>query len=233
MPQFKQQPAQPRSSSGSKATGWDAVANRKQETDSKKEFRKNRPAYLDIKNRFIISDGETVYGMQFFNDAPVCVNGANVPPNFDFYVTRLEVERSCPLKEKGLKIIWRAGFKVLDFRGNYDSKAKKYKEDGPVERIWLVSNTVANSLLALQNKKGKKLTQMVLDVTRTGNDKNTTYAFEISRDDNDELIPLDTLPKEVLPSLETMLTPLPRQTLELILSGKDVDGDYDDTSAKF
>jgi hypothetical protein len=220
-------PAAPKS--GGK--GWAEVARRSKVSSLKSGSK--RPAYLDIKNKFIISDGDIVT-VQFLDDEPVCVKGCNVPSaNFDFYVSRKEVDKSCPMLDAGLKETWKAGFRILDYRGEYDKATKKHKPNSaPQEKIWLVSNTVATQLLDIQSRKNKPLTRMVLDVSRKGSGKDTVYNFDTAREDpsDDESPVMKPIPHTpALPELTEVLKPLSRQQLELVLGNEEA---LDDTDAE-
>lgn len=206
--------------------GWGKVVQRKAQTEARSS--KNKPVYLDIKNKFYLVDGETVT-VQFLTDEPVCVEGVLLPPDHrDFYVSRKEVDRHCPFVERNLPLQFKVAFKVLDYRGTYDSKTKTHNFDKPVEKYWLTSNTVGMQLKTLVDRKNKPLSQMVLDVTRSGADKNTTYNFEMSLDAND-------YPKrpvafnESLPSLSDALKPLDRQVI-LALLGEEFEDDGTEVS---
>ena len=106
----------------------------------------------------------------------------------------------------GSKQIWRAAFKLLDYRGSWDSEKKKFKHDKPVEKIWRVGTTIAQQLKQIVDKKGKELTELVLEVTRTGEGKDATYNFEMAFDDDDRRMrPKDW--EEMLPSAEEICQP--------------------------
>ena len=204
-------------SSAPRNKGWGAVAKRKAQVESGSS--KNKPVYLDVKNKFFLTDGETVM-VQFLNDEPICVEGVLLPPDFrDFYVSRKDVDRHCPFVENKMDLTWKAFFKVLDYRGSWDKDKKEHKYDKPVEKYWACSNTVAMQLKAIVDRKGKDLSRMVFDVTRSGADKSTTYNFEIALNEDD--IPFKPIAHvETLPKLEVALTPLPRKTI-LTLLGED------------
>lgn len=204
-------------------SGWGDVMKKKKQIETAKKMKGNRPAYLDIRNKFMVKDEETVR-IQILNDEPVCVDGCNIPGDFDFYVSRKNVDRTCPLVEHGLKPTFRAGFKVLDYRGKYDKDKRKHIGGEPEEKYWLVSNTVATQLHALMKRKGTPLTEMVLDVTRSGSDKNTTYNFEVATDRKGMVEPIEDY-EETLPSLKKVLKPLSRADLEAVLG---IDGDDDE-----
>ena len=94
----------------------------------------------------------------------------------------------------GVKQTWRAAFKILDYRGTWDSEKKRFKNDKPVEKIWIVGSTIANSLKQVRDKdkKGRELNQMVLEVTRSGEGKESTYNFEQAFDEDDKRMrPID------------------------------------------
>ena len=89
----------------------------------------------------------------------------------------------------------------------YQIKDKKcFKNDKAVEKIWKVGSTIAQQLKQIVDKKGKDLTEMVFEVTRSGSGKDSSYNFEQAFDDDDrKLKPLDW--DEVTPSAEELCQP--------------------------
>lgn len=208
-------------------SGWGAVIAKKKQGDA---GGKNKPVYLEIKNKFFLRDGESAI-IQILSAEPVCVDGCALPPDFrDYYVSPKSYgARHCPMVESGLKLMWRAAFKVMDYRGEWDSKANDFKNepdpDTAVEKYWLVSNTVANQLKAFAEKSRKALTDLVLEVTRTGADKKTSYNFTRAVDGNDQIMtPWDY--DEELPPLEVAMKPLPDNVLRELL-GMETEDDAD------
>ena len=107
---------------------------------------------------------------------------------------QLNTGKHCVLCSDGVKQTWRAAFKILDYRGTWDSDKKRFKNDKPVEKIWIVGSTIANSLKQVRDKdkKGRELNQMVLEVTRSGEGKDSTYNFEQAFDEDDKRMrPID------------------------------------------
>ena len=76
----------------------------------------------------------------------------------------------------------------------FNSERKRFKNDKPIEKIWIVGSTIANSLKQVRDKdkKGRELNQMVLEVTRSGEGKDSTYNFEQAFDEDDKRMrPID------------------------------------------
>lgn len=194
--------------------GWGAVAKRKATQDANSEATKS---IYD----FFMGDGDTVQ-IQFLSKEPYCSDfyRVQIGKKFRYLNTQLATQKHCLLHQSGLTSTWRAAFKVLDFRGKWDKEKKQteadagkaYDEVTPQEKLWLVSNTVALALKAFIDRKGGDLTKQIIEVTRTGADKTTTYAFEIARDEDDnKLEPVAY--KEQYPSAEACCTPLTDEAL--------------------
>ena len=182
--------------------GWSAVAQRQAEVAENRE--KSENAVRD----FWLKPGETAI-IQFLQDEPYCYNAHSVKDKRGNWTTipcQLDTSRHCVLCSEGSKQIWRAAFKLLDYRGSWDSEKKKFKHDKPVEKIWRVGTTIAQQLKQITDKKGKELTELVLEVTRTGEGKDATYNFEMAFDDDDRRMrPKDW--EEMLPSAEEICQP--------------------------
>ena len=119
---------------------------------------------------------------------------------------QLNTGRHCVLCSDGVKQTWRAAFKILDYRGSWDKDKKKFKYDKPVEKIWKVGSTIAQQLKQIVDKKGKDLTEMVFEVTRSGSGKDSSYNFEQAFDDDDrKMKPMDW--DEQAPSAEELCQP--------------------------
>ena len=209
--------------------GWGKVVEKKKAIDRNSEMRK-RPAYLEVKNKFYLKEDGDMATIQILDEEPYCVEGCTlVADHYNFYTTRKMVAKSCPMVDAGNKLTWKACFKVLDYRGEWDKDSKDFKNDKPVERYWLVSNTVAQQIQSFAKRKGKPVNQVVMNVVKSGAGKNTTYNFEQAIDEDDNVIRAMVW-KEKLPSSEEVMAPLPASTLDAIMSGEDPD--EVETSAK-
>lgn len=170
----------------STGSGWGAVAAKKKEGDaSKAQQELNANKLREVK----IKDGETAV-IQFLDDEPYCMDGHNVKDArgyWGFQPCQLAVQKHCLMCSDNIRLGWKAAFKVLDYRGAWDKDKKDFKHDGtPVEKIWMVSATVAQQINSQVERRGKPLTQLMFEVTRTGSGaKDTSYNFEPAVDEDD------------------------------------------------
>ena len=185
-----------------KSTGWGAVARRQAEIAERKEAAENRV------RDFWLKPDETAI-IQFLQDEPYCFDAHQVKDKngrWSIVPCGLNTGRHCVLCSEGSKQTWRAAFKILDFRGTWDSDRKKFKHDEPQEKLWLVGTTIAQQLKQIVDKKGKDLTEMVFEVSRSGAGKDSSYNFEQAFDDDDrKLKPLEW--DEETPTAEELCQP--------------------------
>ena len=185
-----------------KTQGWGAVAKRQAEVAEKKERMEN--AVRD----FWLKPDETAI-IQFLQDEPYCYDAHQVKDkrgNWNTVPCQLNTGRHCVLCSDGVKQTWRAAFKILDYRGSWDKDKKRFTNDKPVEKIWKVGSVIAQQLKQIVDKKGKDLTEMVFEVTRSGSGKDSSYNFEQAFDDDDrKMKPLDW--DEQTPSAEELCQP--------------------------
>ena len=185
-----------------KTQGWGAVAKRQANIAERKEAAEN--AVRD----FWLKSEETAI-IQFLQDEPYCYDAHQVKDkrgNWSVVPCQLNTGRHCVLCSEGVKQTWRAAFKIIDYRGSWDSEKKRFKNDKPIEKIWKVGATIAQQLKHIVDKKGKALTEMVFEVTRSGSGKDSSYNFEQAFDDDDrKMKPIDW--EEVAPSAETLCQP--------------------------
>lgn len=185
-----------------KIQGWGAVAKRQVDIAERKEAVEN--AVRD----FWLKSEETAI-IQFLQDEPYCYDAHQVKDkrgNWSVVPCQLNTGRHCVLCSEGVKQTWRAAFKIIDYRGSWDSEKKRFKNDKPIEKIWKVGATIAQQLKHIVDKKGKALTEMVFEVTRSGSGKDSSYNFEQAFDDDDrKMKPIDW--EEVTPSAETLCQP--------------------------
>lgn len=175
----KRRSAEPKSER--KTQGWGAVAKRQAEVAERKEA-----AESSVRD-FWLKSGESAT-VQFLQDEPYCYNAHNVKDrqgNWTVVPCQLNTSKHCILCSEGSKQTWKAAFKILDLRGTWDKDKKKFKYDKPVEKLWKVGATIAQSLKQIVDKRGKDLTEMVFEVTRSGEGKDSSYNFEQAFDDDD------------------------------------------------
>lgn len=190
-------------SKGSRKTqGWGAVAKRQADIAERRDA-----ADSAIRDFWLKSDESAV--IQFLQDEPFCFDAHQVKDrsgNWAIVPCQLNTGRHCVLCSDGVKQTWRAAFKIIDYRGSWDSEKKKFRNDKPVEKLWKVGATIAQQLKQIVDKKGKPLTEMVFEVTRSGSGKDSSYNFEIAFDDDDKkLRPIEW--EEVAPSAEDLCQP--------------------------
>ena len=177
-------------------SGWGAVARRQAEIAERRSEMENQV------KEFYLKDGESAT-IQFLHDAH-SVRDKN--GRFSVVPCQLNTQRRCEMCSRGIKQTWRAAFKILDYRGSWDKDKKKFTYDKPVEKIWKVGATIANQLKSIRDRRGRELTEMVLEVTRSGSNTDTTYNFEPAFDDDDRK--RSPIPwKEATPPVETLCQP--------------------------
>lgn len=190
----------------SKDKGWGELARKRVESEEERE--------TSIKE-FWLKSGESAI-VQFISDEPYCLDGHIIKTkrkSFEFTPCQLNTKRSCIMCREHLKTTWRAAFKVLDYRGTWDEKKGKFKNDTTVEKLWVVGEKLAEQLKSFSDKKGKELTEMVMEVTRSGSGKTTTYNLQLALDDETDR-PLKTKKvKEEFPSVEELMQPLSDEKL--------------------
>ena len=186
-----------------KTNGWGAVARRQTEIAERREAAENT-----VRDFWLMEDESAI--IQFLQDEPYCYDAHQVRDrNGKFIVVpcQLATSKHCVMCAENVKVTWRAAFKVLDYRGKWDSDKRKFLNDKPVEKIWRVGATIAQQLKQIVDKKGKDLTEMVFEVTRSGSGKDTTYNFEPAFDKDDrKMKPIDW--EEQYPTAEELSQPL-------------------------
>ena len=147
--------------------------------------------------------------IQFLQDEPYCFDAHQVKDkkgNWVIVPCQLNTGKHCVLCSEGVKQTWRAAFKILDFRGTWDKDKKCFRNDKAIEKIWKVGSTIAQQLKQIVDKKGKDLTEMVFEVTRSGSGKDSSYNFEQAFDDDDRKVkPIEW--DEQTPSAEDLCQP--------------------------
>lgn len=185
-----------------KTQGWGAVARRQAEVAERMEAAENAVREFWLKP----DESATI---QFLQDEPYCFDAHQVKDKngkWTIVPCQLNTSRHCVLCSEGVRRTWRAAFKIIDYRGSWDKDKKKFTYDKPVEKIWKVGSTIAQQLKQIVDKKGKDLTEMVFEVTRSGAGKDSSYNFEQAFDEDDrKLKPIDF--DEQAPSAEDLCQP--------------------------
>lgn len=185
-----------------KSQGWGAVAKRQADIAERKAEMENK-----VRDFWLKPDESAI--IQFLQDEPFCFDAHQVKDkngNWTIVPCQLNTGRHCVLCSDGVKQTWRAAFKIIDYRGNWDKDKKKFKNDEPIEKIWKVGSVIAQQLKQIVDKKGKDLTEMVFEVTRSGSGKDSSYNFEQAFDEHDRRMkPKDW--EEQTPSAEELCQP--------------------------
>lgn len=185
-----------------KSQGWGAVAKRQADIAERKAEMENK-----VRDFWLKPDESAI--IQFLQDEPYCFDAHQVKDkngNWTIVPCQLNTGRHCVLCSDGVKQTWRAAFKIIDYRGNWDKDKRKFKNDEPIEKIWKVGSVIAQQLKQIVDKKGKDLTEMVFEVTRSGSGKDSSYNFEQAFDEHDRRMrPKDW--EEQTPSAEELCQP--------------------------
>lgn len=189
--------------------GWGAVAKRQAEAAERQAASENA-----VRDFWLKADEDAK--VQFLQDEPYCYDAHNVKDrngNWAVVPCQLNTGRHCVLCSEGVKQTWRAAFKVLDYRGTWNKDKKCFNHDKPVEKIWKVGATIAQQLKQFVDKKGKDLTEVVFEVTRSGTGKDSSYNFEQAFDDDDRRMkPMDW--EEEAPTAEELCQPLTEDEID-------------------
>lgn len=189
-------------SSKREINGWGAVARRQTEVKERMEEMQNRI------REFWLKSGESA-NIQFLQDEPYCFFAHNVKDKNGRWTVvpcQLNVQDTCTLCTQGVKQTWKAAFKILDLRGQWDKDKQRFIGGDPVEKIWTVGASVAQQLKQFIDRKGKSLTEMVIEVSRSGEGKDSTYNIGVAFDDEDRKIrPIEW--EEKYPSCKEICTP--------------------------
>lgn len=173
----------------------------------RREYRETRKERNEnLIREFWLKSGETAT-IQLLNDEPFVFDGHNVKIDGDWKTVpcQLVKQRHCLMCRDKVRKAWKAAFKLWDYRGNWDKDKKRFKNDDEFEKIWLVSDATCELLDALRKRKKCELTDIVLDVTRVGSGKTTTYSIQIAEDDDGRrLKPIDK--KEKFPGARELVT---------------------------
>lgn len=178
---------EPKKAVRGKSNGWAEYARIRKEKEAKEKQREEMGERIW---NFWLRPGESAV-IQFLHDDPYIFDAHSIQvrrggeKRWQTEPCQLLSQRYCVMCKDGSKAVSKAGFKILDYRGNWD-KDKEDFDNKPVERLWIVSMTVLGQIAAKKEKSGKDLTELVLEVSRTGAGKNdTAYSFETALDEDD------------------------------------------------
>lgn len=171
--------------------GWGTIAAKKKRDAAIREEIESRMV------EFFLTEDDNHALVQFTHDEPFSFESHNVQVNGRWKTVpcQLLTKRKCRACAEGGKVGWRAAFKIFDLRGSYNKEKGKY--DGkPKEKLWMMTNAVADQLESVIRRKGVQPTEVVFEVSRSGTGKNTTYSIQIALDDNDKRIKPKALESE-------------------------------------
>jgi hypothetical protein len=184
--------------------GWQAFANKKTAAAEQQERAANslREVYL--------KDGDEVM-IQFLDDEPLCLDMHMVKNQHDRFETLTcgkSNRRTCDLCDRKASTVWRAAFKVLDYRGEWDKDNKEWKHDKPVEGYILVNQKTAGIIENNRKRRGSLLNDVFIYTRIGGGSTDTTYNLEVARDEHDNKIKPKMGFKEEKASVDVALAPI-------------------------
>lgn len=168
-------------------SGWSAVQERKERNEALDEARKK-----ELQEFYLQTDEEAE--IQLLVDEPIVVEGHNIKNRygrFQFEPCQKFTQKHCLMCQEGIKLSWKAAFKILDFRGSWDKDKKEFKYDKPVEKIWLTSPTLAAQLNAFFEKRKSKPSELSLLITAAGSGKSKTHNIQLALDEDDRMVPTE------------------------------------------
>lgn len=193
-----------------KATGWAALAAKRQEIDTEKENRENQ-----IQDFYLTEDNDTA-PIQFLQREPTVVEGHQIKTEkgrFIFTPCQLNTQRTCLMCQEHIKLNTKFAFKVLDFRGEYDKAKKRFKFNKQTEKLFYMGMKMAEQIKKFVDGKNKELDEVVVEITRSGSGKATSYNYGFAFDkDEKRLKPVEW--EEIYPSIKKLTKPLDDDTLE-------------------
>jgi hypothetical protein len=199
--------------------GWNSYLKAKEDLEEASSF--------DAPRDFWLKDGESA-PIQFLDAEPINFQVHFIQDkkgNWKVETCQLEAQKYCVMCQDGLHQVFQGAFKILDYRGSWDKKRMEFKYDEPVEKLWMMNMTLLQQLHGITTKRGKALDDMVLEVTRTGKNKKTTYNFERAYDEEDEIMePIEF--ESDFPSTEDCIAP--KSDKALARMGFDVPEDEED-----
>ena len=126
-------------------SGWGELAKRQAElAKTRDEMQSRTPEF------WLNADESAV--VQFLTDDPFCFNAHVLKLATGKFITvpcGLDVRKHCALCASGSKQTWKAAFKILDYRGEWDKEAKKWKKNKCVEKVWVMGSVLATQVKQL------------------------------------------------------------------------------------
>jgi hypothetical protein len=185
-----------------KLSGWAALKKEKAEADERKKVFDERK---DLLPDFYLTDTSNTAQIQFLDDEPICFDAHKITLDGRWATVpcQLSTQRHCLMCREDIKQVAQFGFRVMDYRGNYGKKGFTYDE--PVEKFWIVGTGIGDQLQQFSERKKKDLTEMVVQVTKSGTKKSTSYNFEYAEDDEGERLTPNKRLKSKYKSLEDYL----------------------------
>lgn len=180
-------------------SGWGKVASKS---------KANKEASDNNINEFWLADGETAI-VQFYDDEPFCTEGhsVQVKGKWKFVPCQLAKKRHCLMCEDGVAERWAAIFKVADYRGTWDNTKKRFKHDKEVQKVWILGTKLAEQLQKYVEKKGKPLTSLVLEITRSGEGMKASYNIAPAWDEEDDKAMKPKKLKDEMKPLDVLFAP--------------------------
>lgn len=199
--------------------GWSAVANRRKEIDESKEFE-------DQIYKFFLTEDQPTAIIQFLDDEPFTIDAhrVRIKDKWNVLPCQLIKQRHCVMCREGIKTTTQVCFKILDYRGTWDKDKKRFKNDKPVEKLWMVGMQVAEQIKNFSDRKKKPLSQLVIELTRSGSGKSVAYNFSQAEDDDGERM-LPKKVKEEYGDIEQVILGITPNDKYLESQGFDVDED--------
>lgn len=100
-------------------------------------------------------------------------------------------EKTCPYCKDGVRVTDSIAIPVLDYRGKWDSESKSFEggydkknrwveAEKPASRLWVLSQRQFDSIVELCSRKRKHLSEVMIEVSRTGSNKKTVYNYSLT-----------------------------------------------------
>lgn len=156
-------------------SGWASMTQRKEEIESNT----SAPEFY-LKN-------DEVAIIQYLDEEPRAFEGHRIKLPSGKYKTlpcQLEHQRYCHLCNAGEKSSWFGAMRVLDYRGKWDKDASDFLWDSQVEKIHVFGLTYAQQLHSYSVKRRVGLTKLVIEISKTGTGKTSTFNLSIGVDES-------------------------------------------------
>jgi hypothetical protein len=195
-----------------KKSGWAALAQKREQIETEKEQRENQ-----IQEFYLTKENDTA-PIQFLQSEPTVVDGHQIKTQngrFIFTPCQLNTQKSCLMCQDRIKLTAKFAFKVLDFRGEYDKTKKRFKFNKKTEKLYYMGMKMAEQVKKFADGKNKELNEMVIEITRSGDGKATSYNFGYAFDkDEKRLRPVEW--EETFPSIKKLTKPMDDDALEAL-----------------